>query len=195
MQIQEASQEGDAQDNFLEARDPAELMMCFILAAAYLGLAKFCWEPLLLVKNWKLLVNVEGFFVTIAVLSILIGLRPYMSPCSLQLSGRGIKYRGPYWPQRKTVNWEQVKEVFVSPELVVVMHQPKVDAKGKKLRVWPLLIWSIYLADRQNIPAAVLRHCPIQPVMMTNPHLISKIILGLVVTAIIIWLLEMLIAG
>jgi hypothetical protein len=88
-----------------------------------------------------------------------------------------------------------VKEVFVSPELVVVMHQPKVDAKGKKLRVWPLLIWSIYLADRQNIPAAVLRHCPIQPVMMTNPHLISKIILGLVVTAIIIWLLEMLIAG
>jgi len=191
MQSPEMNQEGDPQDNFIEARDPAELMMCFVLAAAYLGLAKYCWEPLLLVKNWKLLVNVEGFFVTIAVLAILVGLRPYMSPSSLQISGRGIKYRGPYWPQRKTVNWEQITQIYLSPELMVVLYMPKAEKK----RVWPMLITSIYLADRQDIPAAIKRHCPIQPVMMTSPHVISRIVLGLLFLGIVIWLLEMLIAG
>ena len=173
----------------MEARDPAELFMCFILAAAYLGLAKYCWEPLLLVQNWKMLVNVEGFFLTIAALSILLGLRPYMSPSSLQISTKGIKYRGPYWPQRKTVNWDQVRQVFLSPELIVIMYHPKF---GKK-RVWPMLITSIYLADRARITRAMLKFCPITPTVMTSPHLFSRILLGLMFLGVIIWLLEMLI--
>ena len=140
-------QEGDSQDNFIEARDPAELIMCFILAAAYLGLAKYCWEPLLLVNNWKLLVNVEGFFITIAAISILMGLRPYISPSSLQISSRGLKYRGPYWPQRKTVNWDQVNQIYLSPELIILLYRPKTESK----RPWPMLIMSIYLADRDKI--------------------------------------------
>jgi len=36
--------------------------MCVILASAYLGLAKYCWEPLRTADNWKLWINVEGFF-------------------------------------------------------------------------------------------------------------------------------------
>jgi hypothetical protein len=182
-------QEGDPQDNFMEARDPAELMMCFILAAAYLGLAKYCWQLLLLVTNWKLLVNVEGFFITIAVLSILLGLRPYISPSSLQLSRKGIKYRAPYWPQRKTINWEQVVQIYISPELIVVVHKPQPNKK----RLLPMLITSIYLADRDKIPRAVLKYCPITPVVMTSPHLFSRILLGLGFLAIVIWMLEMLI--
>ena len=69
--------------------------MCLVLASAYLGLAKYCWTPLLLAKDWRLLFNIEGFFLAVALLSILVGLRPYMTPSSLQLSNRGIKYRGP----------------------------------------------------------------------------------------------------
>lgn len=164
--------------------------MCFILAAAYLGLAKYCWEPLLLVNNWKLLVNVEGFFITIAVLSILVGLRPYMGPSSLQISSRGIKYRGPYWPQRKTVNWEQVVQVYLSPELIIMLYLPKADSK----RPAPMLITSIYLADRDKITRAVLRYCPITPVIMTSPHIVSRIVLVLMFLAVVIWLLEMFVA-
>ncbi len=184
-------QEGDSQDNFIEARDPAELIMCFILAAAYLGLAKYCWEPLLLVNNWKLLVNVEGFFITIAAISILMGLRPYISPSSLQISSRGLKYRGPYWPQRKTVNWEQVSQIYLSPELIILLYLPKAESK----RPWPMLITSIYLADRDKIGRAMLRHCPIDPVIMTSPHLVSRIVLGLIFLGIVVWLLEMLVAS
>jgi len=184
-------QEGDSQDNFIEARDPAELIMCFILAAAYLGLAKYCWEPLLLVNNWKLLVNVEGFFITIAAISILMGLRPYISPSSLQISSRGLKYRGPYWPQRKTVNWDQVTQIYLSPELIILLYLPKAESK----RPWPMLITSIYLADRDKIGRAMLRHCPIDPVIMTSPHLVSRIVLGLIFLGIVVWLLEMLVAS
>lgn len=188
--MQAQDQEGDPQDNFVEARDPTELAMCFILASAYLGLAKYCWGPLLQITNWKLLVNVEGFFITIAVLSIMVGLRPYISPSSLQLSGHGIKYKGPYWPQRKTVNWDQVLQIYLSPELIVVLYHPKPTSK----RVWPMLITSLYLADRDRIGRAMLRYCPITPVIMTSPHIVSRIVLGLLFLSIIICLLEMLIS-
>src|SRR5436853_6111219 len=106
----------DSQDNYVENRDPTELAMCVILAAAYLGLAKFLWSKLVEAGNWKMLFNVEGFFVTIALVAIFVGLRPYLSPSSLQLSRHGIKYRGTYWPQRKTVNWDQVVQLYISPE-------------------------------------------------------------------------------
>lgn len=181
-------QEGDPQDNFVEAREPTELAMCFILAAAYLGLAKYCWSPLSTLKNWKLLVNVEGFFITIAVTAILVGLRPYITPSNLQLSGRGIKYRGPYWPQRKTVNWDQITKIFLSPELILVIYLPSTKSK----RTWPMLITSLYLADRDRIASAFLKYSPLQPIIVKSPHIFSRILLGLAFLAIVIWLAELL---
>ena len=89
----------ESQYNFIEHRNPVETMMCLILAAAYLGLAKYCFTPLLITKNWALLTNIEIFFCTIAALSVFIGVRPYFSPSSLQISRHGIKYQGPYWPR------------------------------------------------------------------------------------------------
>lgn len=180
--------EGNPQDNFIEHKDPAELAFCFVLAAAYLGLAKYCWMPLLLTKNWKLLMNVEGFFITIAVLAIVVGLRPYISPSSLQLSEIGIKYRGPYWPSRKTVNWDQVVRVYLSSELIVVLYKPKANSN----RIWPLLITSIYLADGEKIGQAIAKYCPVQPIIMTNPALFSRLIMVFIFLAIVVWILEML---
>ncbi|HEY9773438.1 MAG TPA: hypothetical protein V6C81_06475 [Planktothrix sp.] len=183
-----SEQEGDPQDNFVESRDPAELMMCFILSAAYLGLAKFVWDGLLKVNDWKLLINIEGFFITIAVLSILVGLRPYMSPSSLQLSSKGIKYRGPYWPKRKTVNWDQVQQIYLSLEVIIVIYQPKPNKKA----LWPMFITSIYLADRDNIGKAILRHSPVTPKLMTSPHIFSRLLMGLIFFAVVLWLLQLL---
>jgi hypothetical protein len=180
--------DGDPQDNFVEVRDPTELAMCFILAAAYLGLAKYCWMPLH-DANFKLFLNVEGFFVTIAILSILVGLRPYMSPSNLQLSGRGIKYKGPYWPKRKTVNWDQVYKLYLSSELIVVLFKNKPQSK----RIWPMVIMSIYLADRDRIVSTFQRYAPLTPVIMTSPTLFSRIIFGLCLLALVLWILEMMI--
>jgi hypothetical protein len=107
----------------------------------------------------------------------------------LQLSRKGIKYRGPYWPQRKTINWDQVVQIYISPELIVVVHKPQPNKK----RLLPMLITSIYLADRDKIPKAVLKYCPITPVVMTSPHLFSRILLVLGFLAIVFWILEMLV--
>jgi len=180
--------EGDPQYNFVEAREPTELIMCLILAAAYAGLAKYCWEPLTRINNTRMLLNVEGFFITIALLALLVGLRPYINPSSLQLSTKGIKYRGPHWPQRKTVNWGQVFRLYVSPELVVVLYHPWPGNQG----VWPLLIQSVYLADREKVPMAFKKYCPVQPVLLSGPSLTARIILILAFTAVVVWILQML---
>jgi hypothetical protein len=179
----------DSQANFVEAREPAELIMCVILAACYLGLAKICWQPLIVSKSWKLLINVEGFLITISLLAILVGIRPYFSPSSLQISSKGVKYRGPYWPRRKSVNWEQVLRLYVSPELIIILYKPN----PKRKRTWPLVIPSIYLADRNKIPSAVTQFSPIEPIVMSSPALVSRIAFGLLFIVIVIWLLEMLI--
>ena len=186
-----ADSEGEAQDNFVEAKEPSEMLMCLVLASAYLGLAKYCWTPLLLAKDWRLLFNIEGFFLAVALLSILVGLRPYMTPSSLQLSNRGIKYRGPYWPQRKTVNWSQVNKVYLSPELILVLYHPD----PKKKRLWPLIIPSIYLADRERIAKVFIRYSPIEAVILSSPALVSRIAMILLFLAVVIWLLEMLIVS
>lgn len=172
------------QDNFVEKRDPAELAMCIILAAIYLGLARYCWVALIAANNMRLLVNMIGFFVTIALLSLIIGFRSYISPCSLQLSGKGIKYRGPYWPQRKTVNWDQVFRVYLSPELVVVLYHPIANNKS----IWPLLIQSIYLADKDNVPKAILKYCPTSPIVLTGPNWMTRllVIVGFVLVAVFV---------
>lgn len=182
-------EEDDSQENFVESRDPTELVLCLVLASCYLGLAKYCWQPLLMAQNWKLLFNVEGFFATIALVAILVGLRPYLSPSSLQLSNRGIKYRGPYWPQRKTVNWSQVKSLYISPELIIILYHPKETSK----RVWPLLIASIYLSNREKIGYAFQKFCPITPVIMSSPALVSRLAIALAFLVVIIWILEMMI--
>ncbi|PZM86141.1 MAG: hypothetical protein DKT66_01705 [Candidatus Melainabacteria bacterium] len=179
----------DSQDNYVENRDPTELAMCVILAAAYLGLAKFLWAKLVETGNWKMLINVEGFFITIALVSILVGLRPYLSPSSLQLSRHGIKYRGTYWPQRKTVNWDQVVQLYISPELVIVIYKLNKDGK----RVWPMLISSLYLAEREKIPNSFVKFCPIEPIIMSGPHLISRIVIVVLFCITLIWVLELLV--
>jgi hypothetical protein len=181
--------EGEAQDNFVEQKEPSEMLMCLVLASAYLGLAKYCWTPLLLAKDWKLLFNIEGFFLGIAALSIMVGLRPYLTPSNLQLSRYGIKYRGPYWPQRKTVNWEQVAKVYLSPELILVLYHPEI---GKK-RLWPLIITSIYLSDRDRIAKVFIKYSPVPPIILSSPALLSRIVMLLLFLAVVIWLLEMLI--
>jgi hypothetical protein len=181
--------EGEAQDNFVESKEPSELLMCLILASAYLGLAKYCWTPLLLAKDWKLLFNIEGFFLCIAVLAILIGLRPYLTPSALQVSKHGIKYRGPYWPQRKTVNWTAVVKLYLSPELIVVLYRPKEGSK----RLWPLIIPIVYLSDRERIAKVFIKFSPIAAVILTSPALISRIFVLLAFLGVIIWVLEMLI--
>jgi hypothetical protein len=180
--------EGEAQETYIENRDPTEMAMCFILAAAYLGLAKYCWGPLWVSHNIKLLFNVEGFFITIAIISILVGLRPYISPSSLQISHFGIKYRGPYWPQRRSVKWEQVARVYISSELIFILYKPNIEKK----RLWPMLIASVYLSDRESIAATMEKYCT-QPVeIVTNPALYSRIIMGFLFLAAVIWILEML---
>lgn len=175
--------DNEAQDNFVEGKEPSELIFCLLLASAYLGLAKFCWTPLYLTKSWKLLINVEGFFVTVAFVAILIGARPYTAPSSLQISARGIKYRGPYWIQRKTVNWDQVSRVYLSPELILVLYRPKPDSK----RVWPMPILSIYLAERDQVVKSFLKYCPIQAIMMKSPALVSWIILFTLLFGLVLW--------
>ena len=160
--------ENEAQDTYIENRDPTELAMCFILAAAYLGLAKYCWAPLWAAKNLKLFFNVEGFFVTIALISILVGLRPYISPSSMQISHRGIKYRGPYWPQRRSVTWEQVIKVYLSSELIFILYKPKIDQK----RMWAMLVASVYLASRENIATSMENYCTKTPRDCHQPCLV-----------------------
>lgn len=184
----DGSIDSEAQDNFVESKQPSELLMCMMLASAYLGLAKYCWIPLYK-ANHKLFYTVEGFFLSIAVLTILIGLRPFLSPSSLQLSFHGIKYRGAYWPQRKSVNWGQIVKVYLSPELIIVLYHP--NAGGKRL--WPLIIPSIYLADRDRIAQVFVRYSPIKAVMLSSPAPVSRVIMVLAFLGAVIWLLEMLI--
>src|SRR5579872_894589 len=182
-------QEVDPQDSFVESRDPAELLMCIILAAAYAGLAQYCFTPLQIAGDWRLLVNVEGFFVTIALLSLVLGLRPYLSPCSLQLNRTGIKYRSPYWPQRKTVNWDQVTRLYLSPELIVIFYRPKANSKI----LWPLIIQSIYLSDREKIENSVLKFSPMPPILLSNPSWPFRLILISLFILIVIFILQTLI--
>ena len=184
-----AETDGEAQDNFVESKEPSELLMCLILASAYLGLAKYCWTPLLLAKDWKLLFNIEGFFLAIALIAILIGMRPYLTPSALQISKYGIKYRGPYWPQRKTVNWKHVTKLYLSPELVVVLYHPKEGKRGLS----PLIIPIIYLSDRERIAKVFIKYSPMTPVILSSPALISRIVVLLAFLAVVIWVLEMLI--
>jgi hypothetical protein len=175
--------ENEAQDNFVEGKEPSELIFCLLLASAYLGLAKFCWTPLYLTKSWKLLFNVEGFFVTVAVVAILIGARPYTAPSSLQISSRGIKYRGPYWIQRKTVNWDQVSRVYLSPELILVLYRPRPDRKA----TWPMPILSIYLSERDQVMKSFLKYCPIKAIMVQSPALVAWITLFTLLFVLVIW--------
>ncbi len=181
----------DSQYNFIEHRDPVETMMCLILAAAYLGLAKYCFTPLSITRNPQLLANVEIFFCSIAALSIFIGVRPYFSPSGLQISRHGIKYQGPYWPRRRTVNWDQVERLYLSSELVIVLYRPD----STKKRTWPMIIPAIYLGQREKMVEVMAKYSPAEPIMMTSPALISRILFALAVIAFIIWLLELIITG
>ncbi|MBX9690359.1 MAG: hypothetical protein K2X27_26835 [Candidatus Obscuribacterales bacterium] len=72
----------DLQDNYVETKEPSELIFCVILSSIYAGLARYCWTPLESSGRWDIFINIEGFFITIALLALLLGLRPYLSPSS-----------------------------------------------------------------------------------------------------------------
>jgi hypothetical protein len=184
------NKQDDFQLNFVETREPAELILCLVIASIYLGLGRYCWNNLLLTKDWKLFFNVEGFFISIALLLILIGLRPYLGPSRLQISSKGIKYIGPYWLQRKTVNWEQIIRLYISNELVILLYKPSPDRK----RIWPLFIFSIYLAEQEKLGAAIKKYCPVESVEMSSPALLSYIIFFIICFILIIWVAEILIS-
>ncbi len=175
----------DAQDSYFETREPAELAFCIILAAAYAGLARFCWEPLEASKQWISFISVEGFFITIALLALFLGVRPYVSPSSLQISQHGMKYRGPYWPQRKTVNWDQVFRLYLSPELIVIFFRPASNPKGSRL----LFIQSSYLSDRDSIIASLSKYAHVKPVFLKNPDWYIKAVFLIGYLAIVCWIL------
>lgn len=178
----------DAQDTYFESREPAEFMFCIILAAAYAGLGKLCWEPLSSLHDWYSFACVEGLFVTFAILSLVLGFRPYMSPSSLQLSRHGIKYRGPYWSQRKTVNWEQIFRLYLSEDLIIVVFHPPEKPSGVRL----LMIQSSYLSDRKQIVDSFARYALVKPFYLKNPGWYIKGLLLVGYLAFICWVLVML---
>jgi hypothetical protein len=175
--------------NFVEEREPAELIFCLIIASMYLGLGRYCWNNLLLAHNWKLFFNVEGFFISIALLLILIGLRPYIGPSRLQVSTKGVKYIGPYWLQRKTVNWEQIVRLYISNELVIILYKPWPNRR----RIWPLFIFSMYLTEQEKVGSAIKKYCPVEAIEMSSPALLSYISFFVFCFLLIIWVAEMLI--
>ncbi|MBY0545749.1 MAG: hypothetical protein K2W95_00520 [Candidatus Obscuribacterales bacterium] len=177
----------DCQDNFVEEREPVELMFCVILAAAYAGLARYCWDPLEKSGNWLLFINIEGFFLTIAALALFIGMRPYVNPSSLQVSKYGVKYRGPYWPRRRTVNWSQVVQIYVSPEVILVLYL--LPNKRKSMR--PLLIHSNYLADRQAIVESVIKYSPVEPTLLGKPGWITRGAQYVAFSLFVFWIVRM----
>jgi hypothetical protein len=181
-------QPADMQDNFVETREPVELMFCIILAAAYAGLARYCWDPLEKAKNWLILVNIEGFFITIALLALFIGLRPYLNPSSLQLSKYGIKYRGPYWPKRRTVNWNQIVQMYVSPELILILYV--LPNKQKSMR--PLVIHSIYLADKEKLEDSIFKYSPVEPTLLGKPGWITRGVQYTFFSLFVFWIVRML---
>ncbi|MBY0358953.1 MAG: hypothetical protein K2W82_13190 [Candidatus Obscuribacterales bacterium] len=181
----------DHQDNFLEAREPVELIFCIIIAAAYAGLAKFCWGPLVAAGSPQALIDAEGIYITIALLALLIGARPYISPSNLQISKHGIKYQGAlFWTQRKTVNWTQIVRMYVSPDLILILY--RLPNKPKSIR--PLFMHTVYLADRDRISDSILKYSLVEPVFLANPawptRLFGYVLLGMV----IFWIIRMLIS-
>jgi hypothetical protein len=178
----------DVQDNYIETKEPSELIFCIILSSMYFGLARYCWTPLQESRSWNIFVNIEGFFITIALLALLLGLRPYLSPSSLQISKHGLKYRGPYWPQRRTVNWSQIVHMYVSPELMLVIY--RLPDKPKSIR--PLLVHSVYLADREKIADSIVRFSPVEPTFVANPGLVTRTAQILLFAAIVIWIANIL---
>lgn len=178
----------DLQDNYVENKEPAELMFCVILSASYAGLARYCWTPLEQSGQWNIFINIEGFFITIALLALLLGLRPYLSPSSLQISKHGIKYRGPYWPQRKTVNWTQVVHMYVSPELILIVY--RLPNKPKSIR--PLLVHSVYLADRDKVADSIVKYSPIEPTFVANPGFFTRLTQIIFFALIVVWIANIL---
>jgi hypothetical protein len=181
----------DAQDSYFETREPSELIFCIILAAAYAGLARYCWEPLQDSHQWVYFITVEGIFITIAMLSMVLGVRPYLSPSSLQIGKHGIKYRGPYWPQRKTVNWDAIFRLYLSPELIIIFYRPQSNPRGVRL----LFIQSSYLSDRNNIVESFAKYALVQPIYMKNPDWYIKAIGLFAYLSIVCWILYMLHLG
>jgi hypothetical protein len=176
----------DAQDNYVEAREPSELAFCVILAAAYAGLAQYFWQnPPAANGDWVQFVIYEVVFSAGALLSLLLGVRPYLVPSNLQIGQRGVKYRGPYWPQRKTVNWDQMFRLYLSPQLIIVLHRPIHKKTGVRL----MIIQSSYLSDRDHIVESFAKYAMVDPTYMKNPDWITKGIFLIIYSAIIAWIL------
>jgi hypothetical protein len=175
------------QDNYLEAKEPAELVFCIILAAAYAGLARYCWN-LQDSGEWKMFFNTEGFFITISLLAVALGLRPYLNPCNLQINARGVKYRGPHWPRRRTVNWEQMYRLYISPSLIIALYHPANKPRGMRF----LILQTGYLADRDKIVDSFIKFTKIEPVFISGPDWITRGVMIFLYAIVIAWILVML---
>ncbi|RJR16823.1 MAG: hypothetical protein C4582_14090, partial [Desulfobacteraceae bacterium] len=91
----------------------------------------------------------------------------------------------------KTVNWNQVVSLYLSKELIIILYKP--DPKRK--RTWPLIIPAIYLGQRDKIVEVMKHYSPSEPIMMTSPALISRMLIIGAFVLFVIWLLELMITG
>jgi len=181
----------DAQDNYFEKREPSELFFCIILAAMYAGLAKYLaqnlWETTQITGQWDRFVSVEGFFITLGLLSLALGLRPYLNPSSLQISNTGIKYCGPYWPQRKSITWAQMFKMWLSPDMVIILYHPAHKPRGMRL----LIIQCNYLSDNKQLLSRFARYTPVPPIYLKAPDWYLKAIFLIGYLTIVCWILYM----
>jgi len=185
----------DAQDNYFEKRDPSELAFCIILAAIYAGLARFLWSfdrggLDVVAYFFSTKAQIEGLFVTLALLSIMLGIRPYLSPSSLQISYRGIKYRGPYWPDRKTVNWSQIFRLYLSSDVIVVLYHPANRPQGMRF----LFIQCNYLSNPKQLLEKLAKYSTVAPVYMRNPDWYLKGLFLIGYLSLVCWILSLLAA-
>jgi hypothetical protein len=182
-------EEGDLQDTFIEVREPAELTFCIILAAAFAGIAKYCWLPLFQAGNLYLFIFMEGFCITIVIWCLITGLRPYTRPAVLQVSTHGIKYSAPYWLPRKTINWDQIFRLYISPELVIILYHPLPSRKGIRI----MLIELGRLSDNHKVSDSILKYSKLDPTFMANPGWITKAVQLILYGLVILWIVRILV--
>ncbi|MBX9686355.1 MAG: hypothetical protein K2X27_06605, partial [Candidatus Obscuribacterales bacterium] len=82
----------------------------------------------------------------------------------------------------------QVVQMYVSPELMLIIY--KLPNKPKSLR--PLLIHSVYLADKEKIAESLTKYSPVEPTYVANPGIITRTAQYILFAAIVIWIANVL---
>ena len=78
--------------------------------------------------------------------------------------------------------------MYVSPELMLIIY--RLPNKPKSVR--PLLVHSVYLADREKIADSVVRFSPVEPTFVANPGILTRTAQVLLFAAIVIWIANVL---